>query len=137
MLCSAMLINDAKKFAEYADKTIKGISSLYMSSDDIIVEQEEIKTAPKIPEILKIHKFVRTMGKGKDPSFHFYYLASDDDPFHVQSYPSPSLLECKHMIQEVIDENFCISSRNRYSKIDASDWLKCAVCKQWFHENCF
>ena len=105
-----MLINDAKEFVEYADKTIKGISSLYMSSDDIIVEQEEIKTAPKIPEILKIHKFVRAMGKGKDPSFHFYYLASDDDPFHVQSYPSPSLLECKHMIQEVIDENFCISS---------------------------
>ena len=131
------IIKDAKEFAEYADKAIKGISSLYMSSDDVIVEQEEIKTAPKIPEILKIHKFVRTMGKGKDPSFHFYYLASDDDPFHVQSYPSPSLLECKHMIQEVIDENFCISCRNRYSKTDTSDWLKCAVCKQWFHENCF
>ena len=136
MLCSAMLINDAKEFVEYADKTIKGISSLYMSSDDIIVEQEEIKTAPKIPEILKIHKFVRSMDKGKDPLFHFYYLASDDDPFHVQFYPSPSLLECKHMIQEVIDENFCISCRNRYSKTDTSDWLKCAVCKQWFHENC-
>ena len=124
------IIKDGKEFAEYADKAIKGISSLYMSSDDVIVEQEEIKTAPKIPETLKIHTFVRSMEKGKDPSFHFYYLASDDDPFHVQSYPSPSLLECKHMIQEVIDENFCISCRNRYSKSDTSDWLKCAVCKQ-------
>ena len=65
-----------------------------VSSDDLIVEQEEIKTAPKIPETLKIHKFVRSMEKEKDPSFHFYYLASDDDPFHVQSCPSPSLLEC-------------------------------------------
>ena len=80
---------------------------------------------------------MRSMEKGKDPSFHFYYLASDDDPFHVQSYPSPSLLECKHMIQEVIDENFCISRRNRYSKTYTFDWLKCAVCKQWFHEDCF
>ena len=124
------IVNDAKEFAEYANKTIKGISSLYMVSDDVVVEQEEIKTAPKIPETLKIHKFMRSMEKGKDPSFHFYYLASDDDPFHVQSYPSPSLLECKHMIQEVIDENFCISCRNRYSKSDTSDWLKCAVCKQ-------
>ena len=104
-----------------------------MSSCDVIVEQEEIKTAPKIPDTLKIHKFVRSMEKGKDPSFHFYYLASDDDPFHVQSYPSPSLLECKHMIQEAIDEHFCISCRNRYSNTDTSDWLKCAVCKQWFN----
>ena len=37
------IINDAKEFAEYADKIIQGISSLYMSSDDVIVEQEEIK----------------------------------------------------------------------------------------------
>ena len=79
-----------------------------MSSDNVIVEREEIKTAPKILETLKIHKFVRSMEKGKDPSFHFYYLTSDDDPFHVQSYPSLSLLVCKHMVQEVIDENFSI-----------------------------
>ena len=84
---------------------------------------------------LKIHKFVRSMEKGKDPSFHFYYLASHE-PFHVQSYASLSLLQWKHMIQEVIDENFCIFCRNRYSKTDTSDWLKRAVCKQWFHENC-
>ena len=92
------IINDAKEFAEYAHKTIKRISSLYMSSDDVIVEKEEIKTAPKIPETLKIHKFVRPMEKGKNPSFHFYYLASNDDPFHAQSYPFPPLLECKDMI---------------------------------------
>ena len=48
------IINDANEFADYADKTIKGISSLYMSSDDVIVEQEEIKTAPKILETPKI-----------------------------------------------------------------------------------
>ena len=48
------IIKDAKEFAEYADKAIKGISSLYMSSDDVIVEQEEIKTAPKILETPKI-----------------------------------------------------------------------------------
>ena len=47
-------VNDAKEFAEYADKTIKGILFLYMSSDDVIVEQEEIKTAPKILETPKI-----------------------------------------------------------------------------------
>ena len=101
-----------------------------MSSDDVIVEQEEIKTAPKIPEALKIHKFVRSIEKAKDPSFHFCYLAPVDDPFNVHSYPSPSLLECKNTIQEVIDGNFCISCRNRYSKTNTFDWLKCAVCKQ-------
>ena len=131
------IINDANEFAQYVDKTIKGILSLYMSTDNVIVGQEEIKTAPKIPEICKIHKFVRFMEKGKDPSFHFYYLASDDDPFHVQSYPSPSLLECKHMIQEIINEYFCISCRSRYNNTDRSNWLKCAVYKQCFHENCF
>ena len=86
--------------------SIKGISSLCISHD--VVEQEEIKRAPKIRETLKNHKFVHSMEKGKDPSFHFYYLASNDDHFHVQSYPSPSLSECKHVVQEIIDENFCI-----------------------------
>ena len=52
------LINDAKEFSEYANKTIKIISSLYMLRDDVIFEQDEIKTGPKIPKILKIHKFV-------------------------------------------------------------------------------
>ena len=47
------------------------------------------------------------------------------------------LRKASNMIQEVIEENFCISCRNRYSKTDTSDWLKCAVCKQCFHENCF
>ena len=59
------IINDAKEFAECVDKTIKGISSLYMSSDDVIVEQDEMKAAPKIPETLKIYKFVRSMKKEK------------------------------------------------------------------------
>ena len=36
------VINDAKEFAEYADKTIRGISSLYISSEDVIVEHKEI-----------------------------------------------------------------------------------------------
>ena len=47
------IINDVKEFAELADKTIKGISSLCILSDNVIIEQEEIKTAPKIPEALK------------------------------------------------------------------------------------
>ena len=115
------IINDVKEFAELADKNIKGISSLCILSDDVIIEQEEIKTGPKIPETLKLHKFVRSMEKGKDSSFPFYYLASDDDPFDVQSYPSLSFLECKHMIQEVINKNFYISCRNRYSKTNTSD----------------
>ena len=105
------IINDAKEFAEYADKTTKGILSLYMSSDDVIVGQKEIKTAPKIPKTLKIHKFMHSMEKEKDRLFQFCFLASDDDPFHVQSYPSPSILEYKHLIQEVIDENVCIPCR--------------------------
>ena len=68
------IINDAKEFAEYVDKTTKGISSLYMSSDDVIVEQNEMKAAPKIPETLKIHKFVRSMKKKKP--FVFILLPS-------------------------------------------------------------
>ena len=125
-----VIINDANEFVEYANKTIKGISSLCISNDDVVVEQEEIKWAPKIRETLKNHKFVHSLEKGKDLSFHFYYLASNDDHFHDQSYPSPSLSKCKHMIQEIIDGNFCICGWNRYSKTNTSDWLRCAVCKQ-------
>ena len=41
------------------------VSSLYMSSEEVIVVQEEITTALKIPETFKIHKFVCSMEKEK------------------------------------------------------------------------
>ena len=41
------------------------VSFSYMSSDEVIVVQEEIKTALKIPETFKIHKFVCSMEKEK------------------------------------------------------------------------
>ena len=87
--------------------------------------QLQIKTAPKIHGEMK-ESFLSLLL----PRLWWW-------SFSCSVLRSPSLLECKHMIQEVIDENFCISCRNRYSKTDTSDWLKCAVCKQWFHENCF
>ena len=44
-------INSAKEFAEYANKTITGISSLYMPIAQVIEEPKDINEAPKFPKL--------------------------------------------------------------------------------------
>ena len=54
------MINDAKDFAEYANKIINGISCLYLAENEIIAETEDIEMSPKIRWPLKVHEVLRT-----------------------------------------------------------------------------
>ena len=134
---SKCIINSAKEFAEYAEESIEGISSLYLPRDNVIQEPQGIDVAPKIPETLKIHKVRHCYDKNKVCYLEFYHLASDEKPFFTQFYRSESDPEvCGHVTLDSIDENLCALCNLVYDSHDG-DWLKCPICKAWFHHGCF
>ena len=51
------MINDAKDFAEYANKIINGVSCLYLAEKEIMAEPQDVETSTKIPRTLKVHSF--------------------------------------------------------------------------------
>ena len=59
------MIKNAKDFAEYANKTINGITSIYMPVYELLTEPDNIENAPKIPETLSIHKVARSFNEDK------------------------------------------------------------------------
>ena len=57
------LIKNAKHFAEYANKTISGITSIYITINELLTDSDNIENAPKIPETLSIHKVTRSFSE--------------------------------------------------------------------------
>ena len=54
------MIDGAKDFAKYANKIVNGISCLYLTENKIMAEPQDIKTSPKIPRTVKVHKVLST-----------------------------------------------------------------------------
>ena len=53
------MIKNEKDFAEYANKTISGITSIYMPMYELLTEPDNIENALKILETLSIHKVTK------------------------------------------------------------------------------
>jgi len=79
-------INTPMEFAEYADKTVKGITSLYLPADEVLVEPDDIEMSPKIKDTLKIHLVKRSFDQQRVPVLKFFKLATDVKPFFTQYY---------------------------------------------------
>ena len=75
------LIKNAKDFAEYANKTISGITSIYMPINELLTEPDNTENAPKIPETLSIHKVTRSFNEDNVCFIDFFRVANDDDHF--------------------------------------------------------
>ena len=80
------MITGAKDFAEYANKVIDGISSLYLAENDIVAEPQDIKMSPKIPKALKVYKVLRNYSEENVCKMEFCKLAAETKPFHCQWY---------------------------------------------------
>ena len=130
-------IDSAKDFAEYADKIVNGIKSLYMFEDEILSEQSDIEEAPpSIKGTLQVHKVVRKINQDNICNLEFFYLASETDPFHIQWYRKDGDPEvCGHAVARSKNDSICVHCEGQYKK--GEDWLKCTLCAQWFHEGCF
>ena len=50
------LIKNTKDFVDYVKKTINGIISIYIPVNELLTEPDNNEKAPKIPEIISIHK---------------------------------------------------------------------------------
>ena len=129
VLAGQVVINTAEEFAKVADEICE-IESLYLPIHDIMDELDEVKDAKGIPNTFQIHKFVRHLDKA--PCMDFFYLSSDAEPFHTQWYG----LVCGHK-GRTCNDNTCAKCLVKYASGDKQEWLRCPLCKNWFHEMCF
>ena len=81
VMSNKCLIKNAKDFAEYANKTINGITSIYIPINGLLTEPDNIDNASKIPETLSIHKVTRSFNEDNICVIDFFRVANDDDPF--------------------------------------------------------
>lgn len=84
-------INTPQEFAEYAAKTVKGITSLYLPADEVLVEPDDIDKSPKIKDTLKVHVVKRSFDQQRIPVLKFFKFATDEKPFFTQYYLKVSI----------------------------------------------
>ena len=63
------VIDTPKPFAEHADKAVKGITSLYLSTEEVLIEPDDIEVSPRIEDIIQIHMWIND----KKPFFTQFY----------------------------------------------------------------
>ena len=123
-----IVINHPKEFGTFANDITK-VESLYLPSDEVMKEPEEVKNAKKIPNTLQIHKLVREKSNQGVFCNKFFFLSSDKDPFYTQWYGEA----CGHEVKNQDENTCCCLAKYKINK----NWLKCPLCNQWFHEDCF
>ena len=123
-------IASPEEFAKYANDLCE-VHSLYLPTDEISAEPEEVENATAIPDTLKTHCVTRGLSKHGIPSLKFFHLSTDKEP-HTQWYGP----ECGHADHSV-DENTCAFCLQGFCQSVDVEWMKCPICNNWFHENCF
>lgn len=73
---------NADGFAKYAEETVEGIKSFYMQEAKLKNESNDVKEAPCLKETLHVLKGVRKFNEENVCKLVFFYLATDDKPFH-------------------------------------------------------
>ena len=86
VMSNKCLIKNAKKCAEYANKTISGITLIYLTRYELLMEPDNIENAPKIPETLSIHKVTISFNEDNICFIDFFRVANDDGPFFTEFY---------------------------------------------------
>ena len=121
------VIDRPKEFVEYAEKTVKGITSLYPPSEDVLVEPGDIEVSPKIHETLKVHIVKRFFDQQNVPYLQFFKMAIYAKQFYEEG-------ACGHQ-KITADDNHCGLCLKEYQPIE--ECLQCPICKVWFHSHCF
>ena len=133
VMSNKCLIKNAKDFAEYANKTINGITSIYMPINDLLTEPGNIENAPKIPETLPIHKVKRSFNEDNICFINFFRVANDADPFFTQFYRKDDAPDvCGHedlsLLFDINQE--CAFCKAKYvASKEKKDWLQCKLCE--------
>ena len=116
-----VVINTPEEFAHYADKFCEGVNSLYLPKRKFWRNQV----------IQRQHLELK-----KQPGVRMIILTSDENPILKQHYRKATDPEiCGHN-DGAVNDIMCAHCFEIYVN-DGSEWLKCPLCRQWFHERCF
>ena len=69
-------IRDAKYFSSYANLILKGITSLYMPSEEVLAEPENVSKIPKIPGALELYKISKSFNSDGVCKQDFFWYCS-------------------------------------------------------------
>ena len=132
-------ITNVEHFAAHADAILNGIKSLYMPTDEVLKEPEDIqKSSPRIYGTLEVHKIARSFSTAGVCKLEFFKTTVDEQPFHVQYYKKDGDPDaCGHAELSLCDnpDQTCAECYSIYAK--DQEWLECNLRDQWFHEECF
>ena len=131
VMSAKCVIDKPKEFAEHAEKVVKGITSLYLPAEDVLVEPDDIEVSPRMHEMLEVHMVKRRLGQRNVPYLEFYRMATDTKPFFTQFYEEGA---CGHQ-KIAAGDNHCRYCLGEYQA--AEEWLQCPICQLWFHNNGF
>ena len=90
------VIDTPKPFAKHADKSVKGITSLYLSEEDILIKPDGIEASPKIKETPQVHMIKLFFDEQNIPYLQFFKMAADGRPFFTQFYGEGVLRSSKN-----------------------------------------
>ena len=121
----------AKQFAEHADKAVKGITSLYLPAEDVLIGPGGIEACPKIQESLPILMIKRFFDHQQNVPYLSFKMATDEKSFFTKFYGEGA---CGHQ-KIAADDNHCGSCLGDHEPTE--EWLQCPICRIWFHSDCF
>ena len=75
-----------KPFAEHAEKAVKGITSLYLPAEDVLIEPKDIEASPRIKDTLQIHMIKWFFYEQNVPYLQFLKMATNEKRFFTQFY---------------------------------------------------
>ena len=119
------IIGTSKSFAEHAYKAVKGITSLYLPAEDVLIEHQDIEASPRIKDILQIHMIKRFFDEHNVHYLQFFKMATDKKPFFTQFYGEGA---CSHQ-KIAANDNHCGSCLGGYEPTE--EWLQHPRCKVW------
>ena len=132
VLSSEVVIGSLEEFAQYTYQICQ-VDSLYLQTAEIPEEPEDVQYSSSIPDISKTHRVVRGLSKHKIPYLMFYYMSTDPESHYTQCYGP----EYGH-VENGQEENTCAFCLKSYNAVDNDvEWIKCPICENWFHEQCF
>ena len=141
VMSNKSLIKNAKDFAEYANKTINSITSIYMPTNELLTQPNNIENDPRIPETFSIHKVTRSFNEDNICFMDFFRMANDDDPFLTQFYRKGDDPEiCGHDNLPLlfdVDQTYAFCQAKYVASKGKEDWLQSKLYEQWFHQSCF
>ena len=73
-----------KPFAERADKAIKGITSLYVPAEDVLMEPDNINASLRIKDTLQIHMTKQFFDDQNVPYSQFFKMAAGEKAIFIQ-----------------------------------------------------